>query len=702
MSVEFSPLLPLWGLLVLASGLLIASLVRVRTAPLGAFFRVLAGGMVVLFLAGPQLIQRTYQPLGDQAIILIDESASSSVSERSAIADAALPELRAALEAEGVEVREGRFGDADSSDLGRGLKEALATVARDQLAGVFVLSDGQVDLGTFGEDRSLPAPVHGLLLGDPDRQTDRRVAVTTASPYGILGEDARFEIEVEDTTGLPAVPVTVRVDGEALFTRDIPTGGPQAIDVPIDAPGSHIVEFATPTIPGEITKRNNVATSRVSIIRDRLRVLLISGEPHAGERVWRNVLNSDPAVDLVHFTILKPMEKPTTARADELNLIPFPSRELFLDKLKHFNVVIFDRYTYRGVISSFELSEVTRFVEGGGAVLIAAGPELASTGSLAAQPNLGYILPAVPKGTAVNKPFIPQLTETGERHPITKNLPDPGEWGRWLRHVPVEVRSGTALLEDGSGAPLLVTDRVGEGRIGMLLSDHLWLWARGFDGGGPHAEFLRRLVHWLMAEPELEEEALNATLDAEGTLTLTRRSLESEVNLATVTTPEGESSTLSFEEQSPGVFQARATGITADQVRVETATSGGRPLKAAAIRERAATREFSDITTTTEKLAPLVQATGGGFHVLPEPGAGLPRLRTVSAARGSRAGDDWLGLASRNARAVTSSRREPALPRWAYALIAGSLLFAAWVAESGRVGDLLKAGLPRMAFRVGT
>ena len=44
----------------------------------------------------------------------------------------------------------------------------------------------------------------------------------------------------------------------------------------------------------------------------------------------------------------------------------------------------------------------------------------------------------------------------------------------------------------------------------MLLSDHAWLWARGYDGGGPHAALLRRLLHWLMREPELEEEALTA------------------------------------------------------------------------------------------------------------------------------------------------------------------------------------------------
>ncbi|MEE4211335.1 MAG: hypothetical protein V2I43_18955, partial [Parvularcula sp.] len=480
MSVDWSPLLPLAALAALAGGLLLASLIRVRTAPIGAFLRLAAGAALILFLAGPEIVKRSYEALGDQVLVLVDESASTEVAGRRSIADAALPQLRRALEAEGIELREANFGDAESSDLGQGLKDGLSTISRERLAAVFVLTDGQVDLGRFAEDPSIPAPVHGLLLGDPDRQNDRRVAVTRSSPYGILGEDAVFDVLLEDTSGLRSLPVTVRVDGRPVFTRELPTGEPQTVEVPIDAPGGHIVEFAVPSAPGELTLRNNVATGEVNIIRDRLRVLLISGEPHAGERVWRNVLNSDPAVDLVHFTILKPMEKPTTARAEELNLIPFPSRELFLEKLKHFNVVIFDRYTYRGVISSFELAEVARYVENGGAVLIAAGPELATGGSLAAQPNLGYILPAVPTGTAVSTPFVPQLSDAGMRHPITRDLQDPGDWGRWLRRVPADVRSGTVLLEAGDGAPILVTDRVGEGRIGVLLSDQLWLWARGF------------------------------------------------------------------------------------------------------------------------------------------------------------------------------------------------------------------------------
>ena len=79
-------------------------------------------------------------------------------------------------------------------------------------------------------------------------------------------------------------------------------------------------------------------------------------------------------------------------------------------------------------------------------------------------------------------------------------------------------------MEGPDGRPLLVLDREGEGRVALLASDQAWLWGRGYEGGGPQLELLRRLAHWLMKEPELEEEALSATAEGQ-TLTITRRSL---------------------------------------------------------------------------------------------------------------------------------------------------------------------------------
>src|SRR5207302_1897653 len=220
-------------------------------------------------------------------------------------------------------------------------------------------------------------------------------------------------------------------------------------------------------------------------------------EPHAGERVWRNILKSDPSVDLVHFTILRPPEKQDGTPIRELSLIAFPIRELFDVKLDDFDLIIFDRYSRRGIIPQAYVENVVRYVRKGGAFLEAAGPSFGTPMSLYRTP-LGEILPTEPTGNVYEDGFKPQLTEAGRRHPVTEDLSGagkPGEtpsWVRWFRQVEARVHHGTTVMNGDHSAPLLVLDRVGKGLVAQLLSDQLWLWARGFEGGGPQAELLRR------------------------------------------------------------------------------------------------------------------------------------------------------------------------------------------------------------------
>ena len=151
---------------------------------------------------------------------------------------------------------------------------------------------------------------------------------------------------------------------------------------------------------------------------------------------------------------------------------------------------------------------IAEYVENGGALLVAAGPEYASGQSIARTPLMSA-LPAMPTGNVVEEGFHPRLTEVGERHPVTRGLEgstaEPPNWSRWFRVIDIQQPDGQVVMNAAGERPLLVLNRRGEGRVGMLLSDQGWLWARGFEGGGPHVSLYRRMAHWLMKEPELEE-----------------------------------------------------------------------------------------------------------------------------------------------------------------------------------------------------
>ena len=201
-------------------------------------------------------------------------------------------------------------------------------------------------------------------------------------------------------------------------------------------------------------------------------------------------------------------------------------RELFQVKLREFDLVVFDRFANRGILPPAYMRNIAEFVRGGGALLVSVGPEFSGPASLANTP-LSAVLPArplAPPHAIQETPFRPRVSEAGRRHPVTDGLqpgPEP-EWGRWHRYLRSEVRGGTTVMEAPEGAPLLQLDRVGQGRVALLLSDHIWLWARGHEGGGPQQELLRRMAHWLMREPELEEEDLTARIEA-GRMQLARR-----------------------------------------------------------------------------------------------------------------------------------------------------------------------------------
>ena len=696
MNIVFDPFLPQWALIAAASaGALFAGVSLWRNWKSG-FFRLLTIAAMLGLLANPQLREAERTPLSDIAVVLTDQSASQTLDGRNTVATNARDRLVTELEAlEGVELRVSEYGGEEETRTVEALRNALADAPRARLGGVFIITDGQAsDAAELSALGVVDAPVHLMLTGRED-ETDRKITLIKAPRYGIVRQSVEVSFRVDDLgpdeTPLESegqVMVSLRVDGEEILRQPVPLGSEARFNAPLERPGRTVIELEAAARPGELTTRNNIAVLPITAIRDRLRVLLISGEPHPGERVWRNLLKSDPAVDLVHFTILRPIEKNDGTPISELALIPFPQDELFIDKLSEFDLLIFDRYTYRGVLSSFHFDNIARFVDEGGAVLIASGPEYNGALSLASRRNLSFILPAMPAGGALEQNYRPAITDLGARHPVTADLPEQDYWGRWLRVMPVLQLQGQTLMEGPNETPLLILDRVGEGRIGLFLSDHVWLWARGFDGGGPHADLLRRIAHWLMKEPELEEEALSLHADGDALL-IRRRSMADAPSPVALQHPDGTSEDITVEASAPGLFVARIENAARGLYR-----ASADDLFAIGAVGLAAAPEFENVISTRSLFAPLSEETGGGvFNIRRGEQAALPDLRRLRTnPGGAAAGANWAGVLERRAARIESVKDTPLAPPYAWlALIAASLL-AAWRIESGkarrRAGDI--------------
>jgi len=689
-SVEFLPFVPwsvLWALAAVGAVLLALLFWRSRR---GVILRLLSYALLLLAIANPQLKQEDREPLSDVLAVVIDDSQSQAIAGRTARTDEIRKELEERLKAfPNLDVRwvhstsTSADSERDGTMLFTDLAQSLADVPPDRLAGVVMITEGEVhDVPASAAGLGFDAPVHALLTGKPG-EFDRRLQILSAPRFGIVGSAQAIELKVTDTTAAGTespVKLTITHQGQAPVTRTARTGEKIEILVNIDHAGPNIVEIEAEPAPGELTTVNNRAVLTVEGVRENLRVLLVSGEPHAGERTWRNMLKSDASVDLVHFTILRPPEKQDGTPINQLSLIAFPTRELFQEKLDQFDLIIFDRYQRRGVLPLLYLENVARYVEKGGAVLVSAGDDYASPLSLYRTP-LGQVLPAVPSGRVVDEPFKPKLTELGEKHPVTSDLPgaagDEPSWGRWFRVVEADPRDAEVLMKGAQGKPLLVIGQRGKGRVALLLSDHAWLWARGYEGGGPYTDLLRRLAHWLMKEPDLEEETLKATSRGQ-TLSIERRSVKDEVDQVTVTAPSGKEETVTLDKGERGLWRK---AMTASEQGVYRVSSG--QLASVVTVGNANARELSAVTATDEALSPVIDETGGGSFWLGRDDAEAAKLPRLVMLRGGHVmhGDDWLGLHKRDAYHVKGVRLFPLFTGFlALGLLLG-FLAATWFRE---------------------
>jgi len=686
-TVIFDPLVPsavMAGLGVLA--VLVVALCLWRGLS-GWWLRGLAGAVLLVALANPSLQQEDRAPLSDIVILVVDESASQRISDR---ADQVAQSI-SAIEAEvaalaNTELRIVRLGDGDGDQgslVMSALADAMAEEPSARLAGAILLTDGRLHDVAAAPD--LPAPLHVLLTGRAS-DWDRRLVVTNAPAFGILDEPITLTLRIEDQGAVPGdigdrADLQIAVDGAEPQTFRVPLNEDLELPVTLSHGGMNVIQFITLEMGGELTDRNNAAVVQINGVRDRLRVLLVSGEPHPGERTWRNLLKSDSSVDLVHFTILRPPEKQDGVPVTELSLIAFPTRELFMEKIDEFDLIVFDKYKRRGILPMLYFDNIRQYAERGGAVLIAAGPDFAGADSLYRSP-LGDVMPGAPTARVFEQGFLPRLSEIGRRHPVTEGLDTANgpmvdgvpSWGRWMRQVELSPVAGQTVMTGVNDTPLLMLNRVGEGRVALLGSDHAWLWSRGFEGGGPQLELLRRLAHWMMKEPELDEEALTATAEGQR-MRILRRTLSGTTEDVTITAPDGTIVTVPLAEVAPGRF---AADWEAPEIGLYRLAQGDQDAVIAL--GPAAPREFEQTVASGEALLPLVELRRGGIVSVE---GGMPDLRLVREGRPA-AGRGWIGITPRAAYLTADVTVIPLVSAWLFLLLAALLTVGAWLREGRR------------------
>ena len=701
--MTFSPLVAPWCLDLLLVGVMLLAAAGMIRRVRGSIWRLLAAIAVITWLYNPQRITETWHPLPETALIVVDQSASMSERGRGDMARNAAERVQAemnrvpGLVPRIVTLREAQHG---GTRLFGALQQAAADIPPSRLAGAVLITDGEDhDVPASLPDTLNPDDGHGhrtvlplhVLLTAKGEETDRHLRVLQAPPFAIVGKDVTIRVEIDDQGASPTPGTTTQLtltqgDG-TTFSRPVRIGQPQDITLPVTHPGEMLVGLSAPELPGEVSTRNNHDVIRINGVRDRLRVLLVSGTPNQGERVWRRLLKADPSVDLVHFTILRPPDRDDGTPLSDLALIAFPVEELFQQKIDQFDLIILDGFENRGILPEAYLRNIVRHIRAGGGLLLIGGPEFLTPGSLQNTP-LSDILPAhvAPDEGMTVRRFRPDLTETGMRHPVTSGLPGAPEhaetqpgWGPWYRSLRTDSASGEVLMTGPDRQPLLVLDHAGKGRVAFLLSDQAWLWSHGEGGGGPQSELLRRISHWLMKEPELEENQLEAGISA-GQMTITRRSITSgPPPVVHVTAPDGRTQSITLEPAgTTGLARAR---LPAQQDGIWTVRDDAGHEAFAAPRAEDPV-EFADLRATASILAPMAAATGGGVHWLGDNAdqPSLPQMVMVGGKVTSSA--DRFAFPARNAHSISGQQARTILPAWAVGLFVIAMLLMAWWRES--------------------
>jgi hypothetical protein len=219
LSFELAPFLPFGFIIVFAAcGIAAFIIARWRRVPdfkwRGILFLALA-----FLLLNPVVLNEVRKGLPDKLVIVMDDSASQKIGGRDAVAQKALEHLMKTPDVEPVVIHSGdgsAAGKGQSTNLFAALRNSLPGIPLAQAAGVVFVTDGQVhDVpAALGALEKL-GPFHAVLTGKKD-EFDRKVTVVSAPKYGLLSQDVKISVKVEEfgRPGGGAMPLSESQDGK--------------------------------------------------------------------------------------------------------------------------------------------------------------------------------------------------------------------------------------------------------------------------------------------------------------------------------------------------------------------------------------------------------------------------------------------------------------------------------------------------------
>jgi hypothetical protein len=644
----------------------------------GNILRTILICIILMCIANPVIVSENRENIPDTVAIILDLSPSQSINNRKEIAQQTYNKLKKKLEKiDNLDLRFKTINGKNGTKIFEPLSSMVGDIPVDRLAGAIIITDGQIqDMPKNLDSYNFKAPMNFLLTGEKNEK-DRRLIIESAPRFGIVGEEIKMKIKVEDTSSkVPNALVSINMNNDIKQSRSITIGETVVITLPLDRAGITTLNIDVEPGQEELTLQNNKSLIEINAIRERLKVMLVSGEPNMGLRSWRNLLNSDPSVDLVHFTILRPPNKQDLTPIGELSLIPFPTRELFQLNLKDFDLIIFDQYHLRGILPPYYLKNIVEYVVNGGALLDTAGPAYAGPYSLSQSP-LQNILPTEPTGEVITQKFIPSITNDGLRHPVTANLKDDQEqtdWGPWYRMVEGLTISGDVLLEGPENRPLLILNRIGQGRVAQILSDQSWVWSRSEKNKGPQADLLRRLVHWLMKEPELEENELSAKVE-NNTILITRNSLVLNNKPISLISPSNKKMEVFLEELGNGKQIGK---ILSPEQGIWKLSSGSSSISI--IVGNYNSSEYLDVRSTEQIIQPIVDKNMGSINWINSQN-NIPDIKHLNKSQFQNESKNIQLI--KNEKYFIKNLRQTSITPWYFILILSIIIiFSAWYRES--------------------